>query len=70
VVDEAPEQMGKVNVEWVNKDPRFVPKDYGLLLGERSTHPNLVTVGDEDETAVRELTQREDGFVRQELRWS
>ena len=50
LVDKAPEKMGEVDVEWVNESPRFVPKDYGLLLGERSTHPDLVTVGDKDET--------------------
>jgi len=48
--------MGKVDVEGVNEDPRLVPKDYGLLLGERPTHANFVTVGDEDEAAVYELT--------------
>ena len=48
--------MGKVNVEWVDESPGFVPKNYGLLLGERRAHPDLVTVGDEDETAGYELT--------------
>lgn len=55
LVDEAPEQMGEVDVEWVYEDPRFIPKYYGLLLGKRPTHANFVTVGDEDEAAVREL---------------
>jgi hypothetical protein len=56
LADETPEKMGKVDVEWVNEGPRFVPENYGLLLGERSTHPNLVAIGDEDETAEYGLT--------------
>ena len=44
LVDETPKKMGEVDVEWVNEGPRFVPENYGLLLGERSTYSNLVTV--------------------------
>ena len=46
--------MGKVDVEWVNEGPGFIPKNYGLLLGERSADPKLVSIGDEDETTARE----------------
>ena len=50
LVDKTPEKMGKVDVKWVNEGPGFVPKNYSLLLGERCTHPDLVTVRIEDET--------------------
>lgn len=33
LVDETPEKMGEVHVEWVDKDPGFISKDDGLLLG-------------------------------------
>lgn len=54
LVDKASEKMGKVDVEWVNEGPGFIPKNYGLLLGERSADPKLVSIGDEDETTARE----------------
>lgn len=48
--------MGKVNVEWMNECPGLVPKNYGLLFGEGPAHPNLVTIGDEDETTGHRLS--------------
>ena len=51
LVDKTPEKVSKIDVEWVDKSPGFVPKNYGLLLGEKSAHPNLVAVGNKDDTA-------------------
>ena len=56
LVDEAPEKMGEVDVEWMNESSGFVPNNYCLLLGKWSTHPNLIAVGHKDETAKCELT--------------
>jgi hypothetical protein len=55
LVDETTEKMGKVDVEWVSKCPRFVPKNYGLLFGKRSTRPDIVAIRDEDQTARYEF---------------
>jgi len=56
LADEAPKKVGEVDIEWMNEGPGFVPENYGLLLGERSTHPKLVTVRDKNETAGCGLT--------------
>jgi hypothetical protein len=56
LVDKKPKKMGEVDVKWMSEGPRFVPENYGLLLGERRTYPDLVTIGDEDETAGYALT--------------
>ena len=51
LVDETTEQMREVNVERMDEGARFIPEDYSLLFGKRSTHPKLVAIGDENETA-------------------
>ena len=62
LVDETSEKMGEVDVERVHGGPGFVPNNYGLLFGQRSTYPKIIAICDEDQTAEYESAQVKGNF--------
>lgn len=48
----APNQMSKLNKEWVNERARSVPQNDGLLLCEREVHSLREAVGEENQATI------------------